>query len=89
MVLTPTGKLSRYFYDINYSPRDLQLSLVEASDSKVGSAVDQVLLYCFHYDPAEGKYGPAIMNFVRLGGVLTLLAIGGLIVVLVAAAGAR
>ena len=83
MVVTPTGKLFRYFFDIKYSPRDLQLGLVEASDGRVGSLVDQVLLYCFHYDPAVGKYGVAIMNLVRLGGVLTLLAIGGLIVVLV------
>ena len=75
MVLTPTGKLSRYFYDVKYSPRDLRLGLVEASEGRVGSPVDQVLLYCFHYDPREGKYGPAVMNFVRAGGVLTVLAI--------------
>ena len=78
MVLTPGGKISRYFYDIAYSPRDLRLGLVEASNNQIGSPVDQVLLFCFHYDPAEGKYGAAVMNFVRLGGVLTLLAVGGL-----------
>ncbi len=72
MVLTPGGKLSRYFYDVTFSGRDLRLGLVEASEGKVGTPVDQVLLYCFHYDPADGKYGPAVMNFVRLGGVLTL-----------------
>jgi protein SCO1/2 len=72
MVLTPGGRLSRYFYDVNFSGRDLRLGLVEASEGKVGTPVDQVLLYCFHYDPAEGKYGPAVMNFVRLGGVLTV-----------------
>jgi protein SCO1 len=76
MVLTPTGKISRYFYDINYSGRDLRLGLVEASENKIGSPVDQVLLYCFHYDPAEGRYGPTVMNLVRLGGVLTLLVLG-------------
>ena len=79
LVLTPAGKVSRYFYDIRYSPRDLRLGLVEASANRIGSAVDQVLLFCFHYDPAEGKYGLAIMNFIRLGGVLTLLAIGTLV----------
>jgi protein SCO1/2 len=80
--LTPAGKISRYFYDIRYSPRDLRLGLVEASANRIGSPVDQVLLYCFHYDPVEGKYGPVIMNFVRLGGVLNLLAVGILVAVL-------
>jgi protein SCO1/2 len=79
MVVTPQGKLSRYFFDINYSPRDLRLGLVEASANKIGSPVDQVLLFCFHYDPAQGKYGAAVMNFVRLGGAVTLLGVGVLI----------
>ncbi len=82
MVLTPAGKLYRYFLDIKYSPRDLQLSLVEASNNQVGTVVDQVLLYCFHYDASVGKYGVAIMNIVRLAGVLTVLAIGGFVLVL-------
>jgi protein SCO1/2 len=82
LVLTPAGKISRYFYDITYSPRDLRLGLVEASANRIGSPVDQVLLFCFHYDPAEGKYGPTIMNFVRLGGALTILAVGTLLAVL-------
>ncbi len=55
---------------------------MQASDNKIGTVVDQVLLFCFHYDPSEGKYGAAIMNLVRLGGVLTLLALGGLVLVL-------
>jgi protein SCO1/2 len=75
MVLTPGGKISRYFYDVKYSPRDLRLGLVEASEGRIGSPVDKVLLYCFHYDPREGKYGVVIMNFVRAGGVLTVLAL--------------
>jgi protein SCO1 len=79
MVLTPTGNISRYFFDIRYSPRDLRLGLVEASANRIGSPADQILLYCFHYDPAEGRYGATIMNFVRLGGVLTLLGIGTLV----------
>jgi protein SCO1 len=73
MVLTPEGKISRYFYDVRYSGRDLRLALVEASANKIGSPVDQVLLFCFHYDPTAGKYGVAIMNFVRLGGVFTVI----------------
>jgi protein SCO1/2 len=79
LVLTPQGKVSRYFFDIRYSPRDLRLGLVEASANRIGSPVDQILLYCFHYDPSVGRYGPAIMNLVRLLGVLTVLAIGLLV----------
>ncbi len=68
-VATPDGVLSRYFYGIEYAPRDLRLALVEASQGKIGSAVDQILLYCYHYDPKAGKYSAAVMNVVRLGGV--------------------
>ncbi len=82
MILTPSGVISRYFFDIRFSPRDVRLGLVEASAHRIGSPVDQILLFCFHYDPAEGKYGPVIMNFVRLGGVLTLLAVGTFVTVL-------
>jgi protein SCO1/2 len=81
MVLTPRGKIARYFYGIDYSARDLRLGLVEASDNKIGSLADQFLLACFHYDPTTGKYGVAVMTFVRLGGVLTVLALGTFIVV--------
>jgi len=73
MLLTPSGKLSRYFYGIEYSPRDLRLGLVEASENKIGSPVDEVLLYCYHYDPNTGKYSAIVMNMVRVAGVLTLL----------------
>jgi protein SCO1/2 len=82
MVLTPTGRISRYFYDIRFPPRDLRLGLVEASENRIGSAADQILLFCFHYDPAEGRYGPAVMNLVRLGGVLTLLGVGTFLTVM-------
>lgn len=75
-VATPEGKLSHYFYGIEYSPKDLRLALVEASANKIGSPVDQLLLYCYHYDPATGKYGAVVMNIVRLGGIATLIAIG-------------
>jgi protein SCO1 len=73
-VTTPQGKLARYFYGIEYAPRDLRLGLIEAADNKIGSPVDQLLLYCYHYDPATGKYGAVVMNMMRLGGGLTLIA---------------
>ena len=76
MVLTPEGKLSRYFYGLEYSARDLRLALVEASSGKIGSPVDQVLLYCFHYDPVTGKYGLVITRLIRLIGTSTALALG-------------
>jgi len=72
MVATPEGKLARYFYGIEYPPKDLRLGLIEASQNKIGSPVDRLLLYCYHYDPATGKYGAVVMNMVRLGGVATL-----------------
>jgi protein SCO1/2 len=73
-VATPQGKLARYFYGIEYAPRDLRLGLIEASENKIGSPVDQLLLYCYHYDPATGKYGAVVMNMIRLGGIATLMA---------------
>jgi len=72
-VLTSEGKLARYFYGIEYAPRDVRLGLIEASENKIGSPVDQLLLYCYHYDPATGKYGAVVMNMVRVGGVITLV----------------
>ncbi len=75
MVLTPNGTISRYFYGIDYSPRDLRLGLVEASNGKIGTPVDQLLLFCYHYDPATGKYGAAVMNALRIGGIGTLIAL--------------
>ena len=81
LVLTPDGTLSRYFYGVEYSPKELRLALVESGEGKVGSAIDELLLYCFHYDPASGRYGVVVMNLIRLGGVLTVLFIGGFIMV--------
>ena len=75
-VVTPDGRLARYFYGIEYAPRDLRLGLVEASAGRIGTPVDQVLLYCFHYDPASGKYGAVVVNIVRLAGAATLLVLG-------------
>jgi protein SCO1/2 len=81
-VATPQGKLARYFYGIEYAPRDLRLGLIEAAENKIGSPVDQLLLFCFHYDPATGKYGAAVMNLMRVGGVITVMAIVGLLLAL-------
>ncbi len=82
MVLTPQGRLSRYFYGIEYFPKDLRFGLIEASDNKIGSLADQLLLYCYHYDPATGRYGPVVMRIMRVGGVATVLGIGALVLVL-------
>jgi protein SCO1/2 len=82
MVVTPEGRLARYFYGIEYAPRDLRLGLVEASAGKIGTPVDQILLYCFHYDPVSGKYGAVVMNIVRLAGLLTVGLIAVVVVVL-------
>jgi protein SCO1 len=72
VVLTPEGRVSKYHYGIEYSPRDLRFALIQASEAKIGNAADQLLLYCYHYDPASGKYGFAAMTAVRLGGVATI-----------------
>ena len=82
MVLTPDGELSRYFFGIDYAPRDLQLALIEASDRKIGSLVDRLPLFCFHYDPAKARYTFAIMRVVRGAGIATVLAIVAGIIVL-------
>jgi protein SCO1/2 len=76
MVLTPQGKVSKYFYGIKYEPRDLRLGLVDASDRKIGSLADKILLYCYHYDPATGKYGPAVMRIMRLSAAATVFTLG-------------
>jgi protein SCO1 len=76
MVATPGGKLSRYHYGIDYAPRDLKFSLMESAESRVGNAADQLMLYCYHYDPASGKYGLAVLNVIRLGGVATMIGMG-------------
>lgn len=82
LVATPEGRLSRYFYGVEYSPKELRLALVESGEGRIGSAIDELLLYCFHYDPESGRYGLMVMNLVRLGGVLTVLFIGGFILLM-------
>ena len=73
---TPTGVVSRYFFGIDYDLKDLRLSLSEASDNKIGSLTDRVLLYCFHYDPKSGRYTPIVSSLIKVGGVLTVGALG-------------
>jgi protein SCO1/2 len=82
MVLTSEGKLSQYYYGVDFSPKDLRLSLIQASDDKIGTVADAVLLYCFHYDPATGKYSVLIGRVIQLGGGLTILLLGGMLLLL-------
>ncbi|MFZ0760148.1 MAG: SCO family protein, partial [Candidatus Sulfotelmatobacter sp.] len=82
MVLTPQGRISRYFYGIDYPPKDLRMGLVEASQGNIGNAVDAVLLYCYHYNPETGKYGAMVSNILRLAGAATLLILSTLFLVL-------
>jgi protein SCO1 len=82
MVLTPQGRISRYLYGVDFPPKDLRLALVEASQEKIGNPVDAVLLYCYHYNPETGKYGAVIGNILRLAGALTILIIGGMLLIL-------
>lgn len=79
MVLTPSGKISRYFYGIDYAPSDLKLSLIAASSRKIGTPSEKILLYCFHYDPRTGRYGLLVWRMVQVGCALTVLALGGFI----------
>jgi len=79
MVLTPRGKIARYFYGIYYPSRDLRLGLVEASADKIGSPVDEVLLFCCRYDPTTGKYGVIISHIIQISGLITVLSIAGLV----------
>jgi protein SCO1/2 len=83
VILTPQGRISRYFYGIEYAPRDLRLSLIEASSNKIGSPVDQLLLFCYQYDPATGKYTLAIMNVLRLAAIATVGGLSAFVLVMV------
>ena len=82
MVLTPEGRISRYFYGVDFPPKDLRMGLVEASQGKIGNPIDAVLLYCYHYDPATGKYGAVITNILRLAAAATILILGGFIFIM-------
>jgi protein SCO1/2 len=82
LVVTPDGRLSRYFYGVEYSPKELRMALVESGQGRIGSAIDELLLYCYHYDPAAGRYGVVVMNLVRIGGILTVAAMLGFILLM-------
>ena len=82
MLLTPDGRVAQYYYGIEYFPRDIQLGLIETSKGKIGNPVDKVLLYCFHYDPTQGRYGAAIFNILRITAALTVLVLGGFIFIM-------
>jgi protein SCO1/2 len=79
MAITPEGKMSRYFYGIDYAPADLRMALVEAAKHRIGSPVDYVLLFCLHYDALQGKYTLAILNVLKLAGGLTVVLLAGLL----------
>jgi protein SCO1/2 len=79
MLLTPDGRISRYFYGLEYSPNDVRLGLIEAGGGKIGSKTDQLLLLCYQYDPTTGRYGLAIIRAVRVGGILTVVGLGSFI----------
>jgi protein SCO1/2 len=79
LVLTPEGRISHYLFGVEYAPKDLRLALVDAAGGTIGNPVDQLLLYCYQYDPQTGRYSASILNLVRLGGVLTILGLGAFI----------
>jgi len=79
IVLTPDGRMARYLFGVEYGPRDLRMAIVEASAGKVGSPVDALLLYCYHYNPMTGRYGLVIMRGMRIAGAATVLALGGFV----------
>jgi protein SCO1 len=82
MVATPEGRLARYFYGVDYPSRDVRLGLIEASQNRIGNPVDQVLLYCFEYDPTTGGYGLVILRLIRLGGIVTVALLGSFVIVM-------
>lgn len=81
VVLTPDGRIARYLYGVEYAPKDLRLGLIEASQGRIGTPVDKLLLYCYQYDPMQGKYGATVLRIVRLAGLATLLGLGGFVAV--------
>ncbi len=82
MVLTPEGKIAQYYYGVEFAPKDLRLGLIQASQNKIGTVVDQVLLYCYHYDPDTGKYGAIISRVLQLAAGATVLILGTFLIVM-------
>jgi protein SCO1/2 len=79
MILTPQGRVAQYYYGVEYSPKDMRLALIEASQNKLGNVVDEVTLFCYHYDPTSGHYNAAAINVMRAAGILTVVLLGGFI----------
>ena len=82
MIVTPAGKIAQYYYGVEFSPKDIRLGLIEASRGNIGNVVDEVLLYCYHYDPKTGRYGAVVTNIMRLAGAATMLILGGFLIVM-------
>jgi protein SCO1/2 len=83
MIVTPEGKIAQYYFGVEFPPTDLRLGLIQASQNQIGTLVDQVILYCYHYDPQAGKYGAIVSHILQLGGGLTVLSLGILLTVLI------
>jgi protein SCO1/2 len=82
VVVTPDGRISRYFYGVEYAPKDLRLGLIEAADNKIGNVIDQAFLYCFRYDPEAGTYSAVVMNILRVAAAVTVVLVAGLLWIL-------
>ena len=82
MLITPEGRVSKYFYGIEYAPKDVRLGLIEAAQNKIGSPVDQLLLFCYHWDPTTGKYTATVMNVLRVAGGATIVFLGGFVIIM-------
>jgi len=83
MIVTPEGKIAQYYFGVEFPPTDLRLGLIQASQNKIGTLVDQVILYCYHYDPQAGKYGAIVSHILQLGGGITVLSLGILLMILI------
>ncbi len=82
VLVTPQGKIAQYYYGVEYSARDMRLGIIEASKNRIGSLADEILLYCYHYDPRTGKYGAVVTNMIRLGGAATVVILGGFLIIM-------
>jgi protein SCO1/2 len=82
MVITPEGRVSKYFYGIEYAPKDVRLGLIEAAKNKIGTPVDQLMLFCYHWDPSTGKYTATAMNLLRVAGGVTVVCLGGFVIIM-------
>ncbi len=82
MIVTPAGRIAQYYYGVEFSPKDIRLGLIEAARGNIGNIVDEMLLYCYHYDPKTGRYGAVVTNIMRLAGAATMLVLGGFLIVM-------